>query len=110
MNIDHKITANALLTAARPLPKSNVELILGFEILSNTEWEIDNSARFSGNIYTDIGKTLDYKLKAMKAYKNELRESPHPRSLNNIKNKASVDGSSCGSQYAERFHLYFMKR
>ena len=38
LNIDHNITNRAVLTAARPLPKSKIEKILTFEVNSSTEW------------------------------------------------------------------------
>ena len=38
LNIDHQITAKAVLTAARPLPKNNVSKILSGEVLSSSEY------------------------------------------------------------------------
>ena len=40
LNIDHQITSKAVLTACRPKVKNNVKLILFFEILSSTEWNV----------------------------------------------------------------------
>ena len=39
LNIDHKITHNATLTACRPLPDSSVKEIYGFEVISSTDFD-----------------------------------------------------------------------
>ena len=39
LNIDHKIIHNAVVTAARPQPDSQIKRILTFETLSSTEWQ-----------------------------------------------------------------------
>ena len=38
-------------------------------------------------------------------YKDEMRNHPHPRSFENIKRLASVYGSQCGLELAERFMI-----
>jgi len=74
------------LTACRPKIKNNVKLILFFEILSSTEWNVASKKLFfNPNWYEDITKYLNIKIKAIKCYKKELRKSPHPRSLETIK-------------------------
>jgi N-acetylglucosamine malate deacetylase 1 len=39
LNIDHRCVHQAVVTAARPLPNSSVNLILSFEVASSTEWQ-----------------------------------------------------------------------
>jgi hypothetical protein len=41
----------------------------------------------------------------MKAYENELKKFPHPRSIENIDITAKKWGSVCGKQYAEAFEV-----
>jgi hypothetical protein len=48
---------------------------------------------------------MKYKLKALKAYKSEMRPFPHPRSVENIKALAKFRGSTVGYKYAEAFRL-----
>jgi len=103
LNIDHRITYKAVLTAMRPLPSESVKLIYSFEILSSTEWNYPLS--FSPNVYFDIENTLNLKIEAMKEYKGELREYPHPRSVEGIKIKAMQRGMEVGLKYAEAFEL-----
>ena len=82
LNIDHKITYQAVVTATRPLLGQPVREIYSFEVLSSTEWSYPLS--FSPDTFFDISKTIDDKVKAMEEYKSELREFPHPRSIEGI--------------------------
>jgi len=103
LNIDHRITYQAVITATRPMKNETVKSIYAFEILSSTEWNYPLS--FSPNVYFNIEDTLDLKLQAMAEYKSELREYPHPRSLEGIKIKAKQRGMEVGFCYAEAFEL-----
>jgi len=106
LNIDHRITQQAVLTAARPFGKNPVKKILSFEILSSTEWNIQGAATtFFPNTWIDISKTIQTKLDAMREYHNEMCNYPHPRSIEGIKILASQRGLEVGFNYAEAFHL-----
>jgi LmbE family N-acetylglucosaminyl deacetylase len=103
LNIDHQITYQAVLTATRPLPEEFVKTILAFEVASSTEWNYPLS--FSPNVFYDITKTIDLKIKALAAYHSEMREFPHPRSLPGIKLQAQNRGLQSGVTDAEAFML-----
>ena len=105
LNIDHRITFEAVITACRPLPGSSVKRILSFEIPSSTDWAIFEGKNFQPNYFVDISQHLRNKIKLLKFYKDELREYPHSRSIKAIKSLASVRGVSCGTKYAEGFYL-----
>lgn len=106
LNIDHRITFEAVLTACRPIENMPVKKILSFEIPSSTEWNSYSMINsFNPNVFEDISKTIDKKLDAMSAYKNELRLNPHPRSLEKIKALAEIRGATSGMNYAEAFML-----
>lgn len=101
LNIDHQITYRGVITATRPLPEEIVKEIYSFEVLSSTEWNYP--FRFSPEVFFNISESLEYKLKAMEMYKSELREYPHPRSLEGIKLNASYWGMRMGLRHAEAF-------
>lgn len=103
LNIDHQITYKAVLTASRPLPDEIIKEIYSFEVLSSTEWNYPLS--FSPDVFFDVSETIDLKLKAMAEYKSELRDYPHPRSLEGIKQNAQLWGIKSGLKYAEAFKL-----
>lgn len=103
LNIDHKITYDAVLTATRPQKEERVKTIYSFEVLSSTEWSYPLC--FNPNVFFDISKTIDTKIKAMSCYKSELKEYPHPRSLEAIELNAKMWGVKTGIDMAEAFHL-----
>lgn len=103
LNIDHQVAYRAVLTAARPLEGETVKEIYAFEVLSSTEWNYPLS--FSPDTYFDITGSIDAKIAAMGKYKTELREYPHPRSLNGIRLSAEHWGMRVGVSYAEAFKL-----
>jgi len=101
LNIDHQITYKAVITATRPMENESVKEIYSFEILSSTEWNYPLS--FSPDTFFDISDTLDLKIKAMQMYSSELRNYPHPRSLEGIKLNAKYYGMRVGKKYIEAF-------
>lgn len=101
MNIDHKIVSECVHTAFRPLPLSKCKSIFQFEVLSSTEWSMNEN--FSPNMYTDISKYIDLKLEYLQYYIDEMRPSPHARSFKNVKNLSSFRGNTVGSEYSEAF-------
>lgn len=103
LNIDHKITYNAVLTATRPQKEDFVKTIYSFEVLSSTEWNFPLC--FNPNVFFDISKTINSKIKAMSCYKSELRDFPHPRSLKAIELNAKMWGVKTGLDLAEVFYL-----
>ncbi len=103
LNIDHRITYQAVVTATRPLPREPVRCIYSFEILSSTEWNWPLS--FSPDVFFNIEKGINKKIEAMREYKSELRDFPHPRSLKGIKLNAEYRGMLTGLKYAEAFKL-----
>ena len=104
LNVDHQITYEAVLTAARPLPKAPVKSILSFEVLSSTEWG-GNCVPFSPRVYIDISSTLEVKIRAMESYKGEIRDFPHPRSKQGIEALARRRGAEAGLWAAEAFEV-----
>ena len=101
LNIDHKITYQAVITATRPIENESVKEIYSFEILSSTEWQYPIS--FSPDVFFDIQDTVELKLNAMRCYKSELCIYPHPRSLEGIELNAKYNGMRVGKNYVEAF-------
>lgn len=101
LNIDHQITYQAVITAARPLSTETVREIYSFEVPSSTEWAYPLS--FAPDVFFDITETVDLKIKAISSYKSELREFPHPRSIKGLELNAQVWGMKAGVRYAEAF-------
>lgn len=100
---DHRIIFESALVAMRPV-NCTVKKILAYETLSETEWG-QPIAPFIPNVYCDITDTLFKKIEAIKAYKTELKEFPHPRSLEAVEALAKKRGSEIGVRSAEAFSL-----
>jgi LmbE family N-acetylglucosaminyl deacetylase len=105
LNIDHRKTYEAVLTATRPIEKDCVKEIYCFETVSSTEWNFEYLNPFKPNYFVDIAQNLDLKLQAMNFYKSELRQFPHPRSIENLEASAKKWGSVIGVKYAEAFEV-----
>ena len=105
LNIDHRRTHEAVMTACRPIPGQCVKKILCFETVSSTEWAGYGFSPFLPNYFIDISKIINLKNKALELYKTEMKNSPHSRSLQNIKNLAGFRGNCVGVEFAESFVL-----
>jgi len=101
LNIDHRVTYSAVLTACRPMEGETVKEIYSFEVLSSTEWNYPLT--FSPDTYFDISGTIEKKVEAMKLYASEIRDFPHPRSVDGIELNARWHGMRTGLKHAEAF-------
>ena len=103
LNIDHRITHQAVLTASRPMPGSSVQAIYTFEVMSSTEWATPTAEPFVPNHYIDISNHLVAKLDALRAYELEMRDAPHSRSIEHLAYLAHHRGHTVGLMAAEAF-------
>ncbi|MBN1461183.1 MAG: PIG-L family deacetylase [Armatimonadetes bacterium] len=100
VNRDHQLLFKAVLVAARPTQKG-LETLLVFDTASSTEWSFPRA--FVPDTFVDISTTLDLKLRAMAEYDTEVREYPHPRSLESLRYRAHAWGNQVCLDAAEAF-------
>ncbi len=106
LNVDHRLTFEAVMAACRPLPGAAVREIYSFEVPSSTGWAGPGPARaFAPTVYVDVGRYLLRKLEALAAYASELRPAPHPRSPESVEAQARFRGAEAGLEAAEAFVL-----
>jgi LmbE family N-acetylglucosaminyl deacetylase len=106
LNVDHRLTFQAVLTATRPVPGGRVREVYAFEIASSTEWAFGRlSAPFSPTVFEDVASTIDLKIACLERYRGEHRAFPHPRSGEALRAIARRWGSVVGVPYAEAFEL-----
>ncbi|MGI8617869.1 MAG: PIG-L deacetylase family protein [Gemmatimonadaceae bacterium] len=103
LNADHRVTYQAVLTAARPTADLSVRRILSFEVASSTEWNVPYT--FAPTVFVDISATIETKFAALEAYDAETRPFPHPRSREALTAIARRWGSVGGLERAEAFQL-----
>ena len=105
LNIDHRITCEAVLTACRPVGEYCVRRIYAFETPSSSEWNYNYSKPFCPNVYCDVTGTFDAKINGMACYESESATYPHPRSPESLRALAQYRGSNVGVGLAEAFML-----
>jgi len=106
LNIDHRITFQAVLTSCRPQPHFFVKKIFCFETNSSTEWQKKESGTlFCPNKYVDITNFIDKKLEILSLYEDEIKKFPHPRSLYWVKILSEFRGMEVGYNNAEAFEI-----
>lgn len=105
LNVDHKKTYEAVLTATRPIGDFYVKELYCFETVSSTEWNFEYNNSFKPNYFIDVTFALDKKLEAVNFYKSEMKNFPHPRSIENLEITAKKWGSVIGKRYAEAFEV-----
>ena len=105
LNIDHRITCEAVLTACRPVGEYPVKRIYAFETPSSTEWNYNYAEPFTPNVYFDVSETLEAKVQGMACYRSESTIYPHPRSAEALRGLGKLRGSNVGFDMAEGFML-----
>lgn len=100
LNADHRVAYEAAAVAARPFSLPSFERLLCYTV-DTLKHAGHTSPRF--NYYSDITETLELKLRAMRVYETELRDYPHPRSLEALRYAAQSAGAAVGLRAAEAF-------
>lgn len=105
LNIDHRISYNAVVTASRPHSSAFVPEIYSFEVPSSTDFIPPSGfAAFQPNFYFVLGEeALAAKLRAYSSYVSEVPAFPHSRSIESLKICHAKRGIECGSLAAEAF-------
>ncbi|TWT45338.1 1D-myo-inositol 2-acetamido-2-deoxy-alpha-D-glucopyranoside deacetylase [Phycisphaerae bacterium RAS1] len=103
VNRDHTLLFEAALVATRPTGAPGPRALYSFEIPTTTRFA--PCSRWQANTYVDVAAFIDAKLEAMACYQTELRDPPHPRSLESIRVFARERGAAVGLRYAEAHML-----
>jgi len=105
LNVDHQIVNRAVRTATRPTPTQSVRTVLAFEVPSSSEWAFSYSPAQQPNLAISIADQMERKIAALRAYGSELRDPPHPRSIEAVRGLATWRGASHGLASAEAFTI-----
>ena len=105
VHTDHKVISEIISTCTKNFRFKFIKTILAYEVLSETNFNIQKKVFFKPNYYEDISKYINKKVNAMKIYKSEIKKFPFPRSVTTIKSLARVRGSEIGSKAAEAFEI-----
>ena len=106
VNMDHRCVYESTLVAVRPVPGQSVREVYCYSVPSSTEWSpLSASTAFLANVYMDIEQYAQSKYAALAEYCTELRDYPHPRSLEAIEKLDEAIGLTVGLKRAESFVL-----
>ena len=103
VNIDHRLTYEAVEVACRPTHDFIPEEIYTFEIPCSGSWTFEST--FKPSVYVDVSEYWDKKLEAWSCYEGEARPYPFPRSVEGLKTIAQYRGLMSNLKMAEAFRL-----
>jgi len=103
VNIDHRLTYEAVETACRPTRDFIPDEIYTFEVPCSGSWTFESV--FKPNVFVDVGQYWDKKLEAWSCYEGEARPFPFPRSVEGLKTIAQYRGLMSNIRMAEAFRL-----
>ncbi len=105
-NQDHRAVFNAAIISCRFFANKNIRKLLSFEVPSATDQSAPLSeAAFLPNYYVNIDEFIDKKISALRCFKAECKEFPHPRSPEAVTALARKRGSEVGFKAAEAFMI-----
>ena len=112
LNDDHFHVSKACQAAVRLFQRRSdippIESFYFMEILSSTDWAFNTTSQgFNPTNFVEINEFLEEKIKALRHYRNVIRDFPHPRSIEALTGLAAYRGGQSGLNYAESFQLVF---
>ncbi len=106
VNRDHQEVYKSTLVAVRPVMGQMVRELYCYRVPSSTEWTPNKAdTMFMPNYFVDIAKYAEQKYKAFACYSTELRDYPHPRSVQYLRETDKAAGLRIGLLAAEEFVL-----
>lgn len=106
VNCDHQNVYKSTLVATRPVMGQVVKELYCYRVPSSTEWTPNKAdTMFMPNFFVDIEEFAEQKYKAFVCYATELRDYPHPRSVQYLRETDKAAGIRVGVSAAEEFVL-----
>lgn len=106
VNADHQNVYKSTLVAVRPVMGQIVKRLYCYQVPSSTEWNpCKPDTMFVPNVFVDIEKFSEQKYVAFSQYSTELRDYPHPRSVQYLRETDIANGLKVGLKCAEQFML-----
>ena len=106
VNRDHQEVYKSTLVAVRPVMGQVVRELYCYRVPSSTEWTPNKAdTMFMPNVFVDIEQFAEQKYKAFACYSTELRDYPHPRSVQYLRESDKASGLKVGLLAAEEFVL-----
>jgi len=110
VHTDHQLIALALQSTFKWFRYPYIKRILMYETPSETDFNFLEKNNFQPQVFLDISKYIDKKIKTMEIYKDEMGEYPFPRSERVIRALSVIRGSQSGYDAAEAFQLVYERK
>ena len=106
VNQDHVNVYKSTLVAVRPVMGQVVKELYCYRVPSSTEWTPSKAdTMFMPNCFVDISEVAGRKYEAFGKYATELRDYPHPRSVQHLRELDVARGLEVGMGPTETFVL-----
>ena len=106
LHMDHRLVFESALVAVRPTARPSPRSVLAYETLSETDWKAPRvGPSFEPTTHVEVGPYLERKLDAMRIFESQVKDFPHPRSLESLRALARMRGGSVGFEAAEAFMM-----
>lgn len=106
IHMDHQLVFLSGLVASRPHQAAYPGTILGYETLSETNWNAPYlTPAFVPNVFVDVTDTIDRKLEAFEMFASQVKEPPHERSVQALRALAQLRGARVHKPACEAFVL-----
>ena len=105
-NHDHRLVCDIVEMSAKSYYCPYVKEIIAYEIPSATEHSFKSMRNFPPNLYYNVTEYIKSKMELIRIYETELKEFPHPRSIEYVESLAKIRGGESGVHYAEAFHMF----
>lgn len=103
---DHRAIFEASYSCTKSFRYPSIKKIYMIETLSETEFAPSTKEdSFIPNVFVDISKFMDKKIKNMNIFESEISKHPFPRSERNLRALGTLRGAIAGCEYAESFVL-----
>ena len=104
-HIDHRVIFDASVVACRPVGKEPPQVVLAYETLSETHWNVPGiEPAFVPEFFVDITHQMEKKITALAKYESQISKAPS-RSIEAITALARFRGSQNGCVHAEAFKV-----
>jgi LmbE family N-acetylglucosaminyl deacetylase len=105
LNVDHRLTHQAVMTACRPQAWCCVKQILCLEVYLQRSGIHITKSKFNPKKFVNIEQFWLQKKSALEAYYEEMKPHPHSRSMEAVEALAVLRGSVVGLKKAESFQI-----
>lgn len=103
-NLDHRIVFSSTKIATRPSAFPFIRRVCSYEVLSSTECAFNST--FQPNMFISLDKEdVDSKIRSLQQYETEMRDFPHPRSIEGVRVLANYRGMQVFKRCAEAFEV-----